>query len=393
MTAAVPVPAGWTPTTLGALGRYVNGRGFRRGEWCDAGRPIIRIQNLTGSGERFHHFQGDVDERHVVRAGDLLVSWSATLGAYLWDGPEAVVNQHIFKVESRIDRRFHKYLLDFKLGELMRHAHGSGMVHVTRSRFHALPVAVPGPDEQRRIAGRLDGLLRRLATADAHLAAAAGNAAALVHAALLTGGAVAAAPRHALADVLAAPLANGRSVPTRDGGFPVLRLTALRSGRVDLGARKGGAWTEREARPYLVRRGDFLVSRGSGSLRLVGRGALVDTEPDPVAYPDTAVRIRARPELLEPRFLALVWDSPLVRRQIEALARTTAGIWKVNQKDLVRVAVPVPALDRQREACARADRLEAARRRLDADLATARGRSAELRRALLEAAFTARLRT
>src|SRR6187401_3605922 len=87
-----PVPAGWTATPLGALGRYVNGRGFRRGEWCDSGRPIIRIQNLTGSGERFHHFQGDVDERHVARAGDLLVSWSATLGAYLWDGPEAVVN-------------------------------------------------------------------------------------------------------------------------------------------------------------------------------------------------------------------------------------------------------------------------------------------------------------
>jgi hypothetical protein len=47
-----PVPAGWTATTLGALGRYVNGRGFRRGEWCDAGRPIIRIQNLTGSAAR-----------------------------------------------------------------------------------------------------------------------------------------------------------------------------------------------------------------------------------------------------------------------------------------------------------------------------------------------------
>ncbi|MBL0002993.1 MAG: restriction endonuclease subunit S [Actinomycetales bacterium] len=56
---------------------------------------------------------------------------------------EAVINQHIFKVESNIDRRFHKYLLDYKLADLTRHAHGSGMVHITRGRFDSVPVIVP----------------------------------------------------------------------------------------------------------------------------------------------------------------------------------------------------------------------------------------------------------
>ena len=160
------IPPGWESTTLGALGRYLNGRAFKKNEWSTRGRPIIRIQNLTGSGASYNYFEGDVEERYVARPGDLLVSWAATLGAYIWSGPEAVVNQHIFKVESNIDRRFHKYLIDYKLGELMEHSHGSGMVHITRSRFDALPVAVPPLEEQQRIVTILDDHLSRLDAAE-----------------------------------------------------------------------------------------------------------------------------------------------------------------------------------------------------------------------------------
>jgi len=160
------IPPGWESTTLGALGRYLNGRAFKKNEWSTRGRPIIRIQNLTGSGASYNYFEGDVEERYVARPGDLLVSWAATLGAYIWSGPEAVVNQHIFKVESNIDRRFHKYLIDYKLGELMEHSHGSGMVHITRGRFDALPVAVPPLEEQQRIVTILDDHLSRLDAAE-----------------------------------------------------------------------------------------------------------------------------------------------------------------------------------------------------------------------------------
>lgn len=160
------IPPGWESTTLGALGRYLNGRAFKKNEWSTRCRPIIRIQNLTGSGASYNYFEGDVEERYVARPGDLLVSWAATLGAYIWSGPEAVVNQHIFKVESNIDRRFHKYLIDYKLGELMEHSHGSGMVHITRGRFDALPVAVPPLEEQQRIVTILDDHLSRLDAAE-----------------------------------------------------------------------------------------------------------------------------------------------------------------------------------------------------------------------------------
>lgn len=171
----------------------------------------------------------------------------------------------------------------------------------------------------------------------------------------------------------------------------MLRLTALKGDRVDLSERKAGAWTVDEARPFLVQQGDFMVARGNGSLRLVGRGALVRDQPDPVAYPDTLIRLRIDQSRVLPDFLSVVWNSPLVRRQIESMARTTAGIYKVNQKHLASVVLPVPDRDRQSQVCARMDQIQLAQEDLNQGLAVSAMRSTSLRRALLDAAFSGRL--
>jgi type I restriction enzyme, S subunit len=162
------LPSGWASATLGELGIYVNGRGFKESEWSTRGRPIIRIQNLTGSSANFNYYSGAIKERHLVRPGDLLVSWAATLGAYVWRGPEAVLNQHIFRVKSFIDPGFHRYLIDYLLADILKQTHGSGMVHITKSRFDETPLALPPLGEQRRIVDALEAHLSRL---DAGLAA------------------------------------------------------------------------------------------------------------------------------------------------------------------------------------------------------------------------------
>ncbi|MEV0635922.1 restriction endonuclease subunit S [Streptomyces sp. NPDC050619] len=156
-------------------------------------------------------------------------------------------------------------------------------------------------------------------------------------------------------DILVAPVVNGRSVRTEAGGFPVLRLTALRSDNVDLSERKEGEWTADEAAPYLVRADDFLICRGSGSLDLVGRGALVPEAPDPVAFPDTMIRVRVPAEHISPRFLTRLWASPLVREQIECAARTTAGIYKVSQPAVREVKIPLPPTAEQHRIAAALD--------------------------------------
>lgn len=135
---------------------------------------------------------------------------------------------------------------------------------------------------------------------------------------------------------------NGKSVKDRVGGFPVLRLTSLKGGKVDLAECKEGAWTENEASSYIVEGGDFLLSRGNGSKRLVGRGGLVPKSARKIAFPDTIVRIRLNETIVDPQFFAYIWESRLVRDQIEAAARTTAGIYKINQQHIKNFTVTLP---------------------------------------------------
>lgn len=83
---------------LEEVAEFINGHAFKSSDWSDSGLPIIRIQNLTGTSNVFNHFDGVIDERVRVRSGDILISWSASLGVYRWLGNDAVLNQHIFKV-------------------------------------------------------------------------------------------------------------------------------------------------------------------------------------------------------------------------------------------------------------------------------------------------------
>lgn len=417
------LPAGWEWSTVGEVGEYVNGRGFKKSEWSNTGRPIIRIQNLTGSGSEFNYFAGELEDRYVVPPGALLVSWAATLGVYRWDGPEGALNQHIFRVRSFINENFHRYLLEHVLDLMQSHTHGSGMVHITRGRFDETPAPLPPLAEQERIVAAVEEAFSKLEAGEAGLrtvrqllkrmrdailaAAFAGRLVAqdptdTPAMKLLADLGIEEVPRSALelpstwavvrlGDVLAEPLANGRSVRSRDGGFPVLRLTCLDGGRVDLSERKDGEWDSKAAAPFLVRKGDFLVSRGNGSLALVGRGGLVLDEPDPVAYPDTLIRVRVPERVMAPALLALVWNSAVVRRQLEAQARTTAGIYKVNQSMLSDLELPLPPREEQPRIVAEVERqlssIAACERAVDAALP----HSAAMRRSVLKAAFEGQL--
>lgn len=190
--------------------------------------------------------------------------------------------------------------------------------------------------------------------------------------------------------LLTEPLANGRSVPDANTGFPVLRLTALKDGKIDITERKIGAWSRSDSRPFLVKRNDFFVARGSGSLTHVGRGGLVDVEPDAVAYPDTLIRVRVNEEINK-NFLALIWSSRILRNQIEATARTTAGIFKISQRDIETFHLPIPPLEEQHEIVRRVEGLFKLAAAIEKRVAAATLRAEKLTQSILAKAFRGRL--
>lgn len=384
------LPNGWRRTTLGDLGRYLNGRAFKRAEWRDEGRPIVRIQNLTGSSDTFNYFQGEADDRHVVRPGDLLVSWAATLGAYLWDGPEAVLNQHIFKVESRIDKRFHKYLLDHKLDELKRHTHGSGMVHITRRAFDSLPVHVPDLGEQRRIVAVLEDHLSRLNAADAYARSATQRLANVGRSALdrLFGGQD--VPLAGLIDDISAGKSYGAaSAPAADDEWGIIKVSAMTWGKFDPAENKAVPGDLADPR-FEIREGDLLVSRANTN-EYVGASVLVGPVRPRLLLSDKSLRVSPA-DGVRPDWLWRALQAPSARRQISALATGTKDSMRnISQASLMQVRVPRATPQEQAAAVSAYAEIAAAVDRFRTELDSAHRRSAGLGRSLLAAAFSGQL--
>lgn len=156
------LPKGWTWTTLGEIGEYVNGKAFKPSDWQESGRPIIRIQNLTRSTDTVNRFAGPIEPKYLVLDRDFLISWSATLGGFIYRGEEAVLNQHIFKVNTFIDKQFHFYLVNGFINDLKRQVHGSGMQHITKGKFDYSVVPLPPLSEQHRIVAKIEELFSDL---------------------------------------------------------------------------------------------------------------------------------------------------------------------------------------------------------------------------------------
>jgi len=194
-----------------------------------------------------------------------------------------------------------------------------------------------------------------------------------------------------LSQLLEAPLTNGRSVKDYPGGFPVLRLNAIRKGNVDLTQQKAGAWTREEANAYLVHAHDFLVARGNGSLDLVGQGGLVREGPGDVAFPDTMIRVRVNPSLFNPDYLRTVWNAPFIRKQVETSARTTAGIYKINQQLMHRFILPLPPLAEQERIVAEVERRLSVVEEMEATVEANLKRAERLRQSILKRAFEGKL--
>ncbi|HBL31777.1 MAG TPA: restriction endonuclease subunit S [Acidobacteria bacterium] len=228
-------------------------------------------------------------------------------------------------------------------------------------------IPLPPLPEQQRIADVLDRVEALRAKRRAALAQLDG----LTQAIFLEmfGGAAARMgdwPMMKLQDCLASPLRNGLS-PSTAGRFSskVLTLSAITGPAFDSTAWKACSFQTALPVSSLVDATDFLICRGNGSVRLVGKGQYPSCSMEGVAFPDTMIAARISPFLLDRAFFQHVWNSGGVRRQLEASARTTNGTFKINQTAVECVTLEVPPLPLQQDFARRVaavEKLKAAHR-------------------------------
>ena len=144
---------------LGDIATYINGFAFKPEDRGTVGLPIIRIQDLTGNAYDLGFYAGNYPERIEINDGDVLISWSASLGVYVWDKGKALLNQHIFKVvfdKCEVNREYFVYAVRYKLKEMESKTHGATMKHIVKKDFDNTLIPFPTLEEQKNIANLLD---------------------------------------------------------------------------------------------------------------------------------------------------------------------------------------------------------------------------------------------
>ena len=154
----------WPKVSFGELCKLVNGKAYKPTDWSSSGLPIIRIQNLNDHEKPFNYWNGLLTNQVLVKNGDVLLAWSGTpgtsFGAHLWTRGEAVLNQHIFRVDldcESISKRWAIFAVNKQLNKLIDQSHGGvGLKHVTKGMVESLEIPLPPMVEQRRIVEILD---------------------------------------------------------------------------------------------------------------------------------------------------------------------------------------------------------------------------------------------
>jgi type I restriction enzyme S subunit len=360
---------------LGSIAEFINGAAFKPSDWTDKGKRIIRIQNLTDPTKPFNRTRREVIDKLHVQPGDLLVSWSASLGVFEWHGADtALLNQHIFRVvhdSARIDKRYLRYGLERALLEMKRHLHGATMQHVNRGEFLATRLYLPPLPEQRRIAQILDKtntLRTKRRAATVHLTT-------LVQSVFL--------------DMFGDPINNEQNWQTcslkdvavritdgthktpvyQESGIEFLSAKDLKDGGIAWGT---GKFISKEAHLELMKRcnpeiGDILLAK-SGSL---GSVAIVD-RPHDFSLFESLCLIKHDRSRIDSRFLIALLRTPTMLRHLLRQNKGVA-IKHLHLVDVRNLRIPVPPLNRQQEFALRAEATDKLRMACRASISSLEG--------------------
>ena len=370
------IPEGWEVSKLKYLGRYVNGYPFKPDDWGDKGKPIIRIQDLTGSNDSPNYYDGDIDAKYHIKNGDILVSWAATLDAFIWNKGDGLLNQHIFKAIPQ-EEKITSYFFFWMIKEAMQNMnndnkHGIFMQHVTLDVFNNFPVPLPPLSEQKRIATYL---FQKISKADIMLDDTLSSITgykklkqAVITQAVTKGVRgeremkdsgvewIGEIPkewrktqlRHCATIKSGITLGKSYRKDTVLIERPYLRVANVQGGYVDLNDLATIEVTPDEDLKYRLHSGDVLMTEG-GDRDKLGRGCVWHGEIEPCLHQNHVFAVQTNETILLPEFLEYLTASDVGRSYFDITAIKTTTQACTSSRKVLAFTIPLPPIEEQIE--------------------------------------------
>ena len=341
----------WKMVKLGEVATYINGFAFKPSDWCETGLPIIRIQNLTNSSKEINYYDKSYNPKYEVNKGDILISWSASLGVYEWKKDKALLNQHIFKVvfdKLDIDKNFFVYSIQTLLTQMAVETHGATMKHITKPKFDNMPFPLPPLEEQKRIADILDKAsnlieLRKQQLEKMDLLIKSKFIYMFGDPVTNPKGWEKGTIRDVVSDVK-----YGTSAPSVENGkYIYLRMNNITyNGHLDLSSIKHINVSDNEFEKYVVRKGDILFNR-TNSKELVGKTCVFKEDVDMIIA-GYIIRVRVNKKV-NSEYLSAVLNSKYGKNTLFDMCKAIVGQANINAQELQNIKILIPPIELQNQ--------------------------------------------
>ena len=336
---------------LGDVATYINGYAFKPADYSLNGKQIIRIQDLTGNAYQTNNFAGELDDKYLVSSGDVLISWSASLGVFEWNKEEAWLNQHIFKVvfnKLPVDKRYFIHQARYVINRGAMLAHGATMRHLTKKVFESLPFSYPNRSEQLTIAKRLDNIQRQIYLAEKQISKLDSLVKSRFVEIFGDFACYETKPLIKCVDCIEAGKSPKCLAFSRKMAEPgVLKLSAISSGVYCENENKALPRSVSLTIDKVVHANDILLSR-KNTPELVGRSVLVKHTDGNIMFPDIIFRMHPLPPI-NAMYLSYLLAGPLLH-SIQSLAHGSAkSMSNIPKSELAKLSIPIPALNLQNE--------------------------------------------
>jgi restriction endonuclease S subunit len=169
--------------------------------------------------------------------------------------------------------------------------------------------------------------------------------------------------------------------PTR---YPYIRVTDIKLGKIN---EDNLVFVPDEIRPliknYTVNTGDIIISIAG----TIGEIAVVPESLDKASLTENAAKIILQKEILDPDYCSYFLRSPVCRREIDSLVRTTTQP-KLALFRIESLRIPIPSMEKQHEIVEKLDSAFTEIELLKTQIRVEKDHAVALRQSLLSSAFT-----
>lgn len=154
-------------------------------------------------------------------------------------------------------------------------------------------------------------------------------------------------------------------------GFPMLRMNNIFQSELNLSELKFVEMSNEAVENLLLQKGDLLFNR-TNSKELVGKTAVFNVEGN-YLFASYLIRLKLDGEKVNVYFVNYLFNSPIVRKQIDMMSRQITGLANVNLTELKNFLIPLPPLPTQEKIVAHIGDLKAQIKTLRTEAENLRG--------------------